>query len=207
MGDINIDFSDTNSGMFKKYLNILNGFHLKQLITEATRISGTTRSLLDHVLTNSKGKISHSGVLCNSFSDHLPIFLLRLNNKNPSGLCSPIIKKIRSLKSYSPQYLCTELRKCDWKPVLLAINVDEALANFVSIFHGVLDKVAPIKDVRVRKNSEPWMTSDILACIKKRNKLFTLFKKDKSRTDVYHEYCKLRNRIQRDIKLAKQFHF
>ena len=43
-----------------------------------------------------------------------------------------------------PQYLCTELTTCDWKPVLLAINVDEALAKFVSIFHEVLDKEAPM---------------------------------------------------------------
>ena len=71
----------------------------------------------------------------------------------------------------------------------------------------LLDKVAPVKEIRVKKKSEPWMTTDIFACIKRRNQLFDTFRKNKARTDVYQEYCKLRNKVQRDIKLAKQFHF
>ena len=48
MGDINIDLkAHTNN----KWLNLINLFDLTQLVTEPTRVTETTDTLIDHVYT------------------------------------------------------------------------------------------------------------------------------------------------------------
>lgn len=47
---------------------------------------------------------------------------------------------------------------------------------------------------------------DILSRIRQRDRLLSLYKRDKSEV-VYREFCKLRNAVQRDIKVAKQGYF
>ena len=49
-----------------------NGF--LQLITKATRIQGTSISLIDHILTNSLGSTSDVGTIINDVSDHFITF-------------------------------------------------------------------------------------------------------------------------------------
>ena len=208
MGDVNIDFLKNNTALHKKYSTILSSFNCKQLITEATRVTANSSSVLDHVLTNDLGKVKTCGVLGDSISDHLPVYLLRcFRNSDPGTPHNPPPKKVRSLKNYSPALLSQELHLTDWSPVLFSINVDDALGKFATIFHGILDKIAPVRELRVRQKSEPWMNSDILSCIKKRNQLFSQYRRDMSRIDVYRNYCKFRNKVQREIKLAKKFFF
>ena len=73
----------------------------------------------------------------------------------------------------------------------------------------ILDKVAPVKEIRLKQRTEPWMNSDILHDIRERDQLLYKFNKDRSKKDLYVAYKKLRNKIQRDIKKAvkksKQF--
>ena len=51
------------------------------------------------------------------------------------------------------------------------------------------------------------MTGDIISGIKRRDFLFGQYKRDRTNLDVYREYCRVRNRVQRDVKLAKQTYF
>jgi exonuclease III len=201
LGDMNICNFRKDSPLFRKYDNVLNGNNCKQMVTEATRITADCSSSLDHLITNVDEKIKKVGVLDFGFSDHLVIFCTRGSPK--SLKFASITKRLRSLKNYTSELFCEELAKINWNPVFLADNVDEALSSFVSIFQFVLDKVAPYRDIRPRQRTEPWMTADILAGIRKRDALLSKFKRDKSDRGVYAEFCKLRNEIQRDIKKAK----
>ena len=174
-----------------------------------------SESVIDHILTNVKGKIRASGVLNIGFSDHLITYVTRGTPKSsPCGPVTfarasftPIIKRIRSLKNYSKEFLCAELKKIDWSRVLFSGDVDSALNEFVLIFRAVLDRVAPYRDIRIKQKTEPWMNREILCQIRKRDALLTKFKKDKSQTEVYSEYCRIRNKIQREIKAAKASFF
>ena len=74
MGDFNIDLHTcTNT----KWLNMNQIFDLYQLITESTRITPTTSTLIDHVYTTAKANISESFVSDLSISDHLPVCVTR----------------------------------------------------------------------------------------------------------------------------------
>ena len=59
----------------------------------------------------------------------------------------------------------------------------------------------------MRKKLNPWMNPHILAGIRQRDKLFSQFKRDRKNMMLYREFCKIRNSVQRDIRLAKTNYF
>ena len=68
---------------------------------------------------------------------------------------------------------------------------------------NILDTVALIKQIRLKCRTEPWISSDILDNIKLRDQLLYKFKKNLNDQDLYKSYCKIRNKIQRDVKWSK----
>ena len=60
-----------------KYKEFCSLFNLRQLIKSATRITSNSSSLIDHILTNAEDKISGSGIIDTSLSDHQLIFCTR----------------------------------------------------------------------------------------------------------------------------------
>ena len=129
------------------------------------------------------------------FSDHLVTFCSRGGSKDLHGVSD--IKKIRSLKSYSPELLNLELSKVNWSSVLSSSNVDFCLDEFARIFRAVVDTVAPMRDVRVRQKASPWINQHILAGIRKRDELLSRFKRNRKDAALYKEYCRVRNLVQR----------
>lgn len=87
--------------------------------------------------------------------------------------------------------------------MLLSTDINFCLNEFTRLFNGAVDIVAPFRDIKIRQKISPWMNSHILAGIRKRDRLLSQFRKDRSNVAVYREFCKVRNSIQRDIKDAK----
>jgi hypothetical protein len=58
-------------------------YQLSQLITEATRITTSSCTLIDHYITSMPGEIVQSGVIPTGISDHSLIFGIR--KINPVG--------------------------------------------------------------------------------------------------------------------------
>ena len=51
-GDFNIDVTNVNDALAKKYAALVNKYNLRMLVREPTRISSKSNALLDHILTN-----------------------------------------------------------------------------------------------------------------------------------------------------------
>ena len=205
LGDMNIDFFQSRSPMLSKYKEILDFFGCSQLIDEPTRITPTSSSLIDHIFTNVIELIADSGVIPSGFSDHLITFCSRRCSKE--SVSNSNVRYVRSLKNYSRFTFLNELRKIDWSLILSSADVNFCLQEFNRLFRKAIDSVAPLKEIRVRNKVNPWMNADILSSIRKRNSLFSRFKRDRSDTVLYKEYCHVRNKVQRDIKLAKETFF
>ena len=81
LGDTNCDFNakegialDSNA---KHLTNIYELFTFQQLITEPTRVTGNSSSILDHIATTSPRNIVKAGVTQISLSDHFIVFCVR----------------------------------------------------------------------------------------------------------------------------------
>ena len=78
MGDLNCNLlSEVVSNNSSHLLNIIDIYGLTQLITEPTRVTQYSSTLIDLCLTNSPDKISRSGVINIGISDHSAIYLTR----------------------------------------------------------------------------------------------------------------------------------
>ena len=64
-----------------------------------------------------------------------------------------------------------------------------------------MDSIAPVKEVRLKQRSKPWLTSEILDLIKTRMFLNKFKKFNKS--EFYKSFCLYRNMVQREVKTAK----
>ena len=80
------------------------------------------------------------------------------------------------------------------------------LVRLKNTFLSVLNSIAPVKEIRLKQRTEPWMSGEILDLISQRDKYLHTFKKDNSQDD-YKYYCKLRNRVQKEINITKIDYF
>ena len=80
LGDLNCNMfkTDKNANIpTKKIKTLYELYQLTQMIDEATRVTMTTSSLIDHIVTNTPEKISDSGVIHTGISDHSLVFAIR----------------------------------------------------------------------------------------------------------------------------------
>ena len=74
-GDFNVNFLNHGQHhLTDNCLDILHGYGLYTLITQPTRITIHSATLLDNIFTNVPFNNAKSGVIINDISDHLPIF-------------------------------------------------------------------------------------------------------------------------------------
>ncbi|KAJ8046701.1 RNA-directed DNA polymerase from mobile element jockey [Holothuria leucospilota] len=205
LGDLNIDFLRKTGPLYDKLNCLLSTFACKQVIDSPTRVTDSCSSLLDHIICNNDNKLSQSGTISIGLSDHFLIYCTRkrAHKKQVSHHHNTI--KVRSLKHYSKQSLVTAITTTDWSEVYCS-DVDKAWCVFKRIFTGLIDNIAPIKEIRLKKRTEPWMTSEILDSIRLRDQLLHRFKRDRNQ-DLYSTYTKIRNKVQRDVKHAKSKYF
>ena len=51
-GDLTVDLLQPNAPDAVRFLELLDAVNLKQIVTKATRITGRSETLLDHIITN-----------------------------------------------------------------------------------------------------------------------------------------------------------
>ena len=177
LGDFNANLlqDKQNSGLLsalKSWCNVLDMFQLNK---EPTRIANMSSTLLDHIYVSDRHKIVQSGVINIPLSDHCAIFCTRTISKDKINKHNTIT--VRSIKNYSETEFQSKLRQTDWSSVTNNSDVETAWLEFSKIFSSVIDMVAPIKQIRLKLNTEPWMSSEILEYIKLGDNLFFSLKK------------------------------
>ena len=112
MGDFNCDYLKENHHREVKNLFVSYGY--KQLIEKATRITETSETLIDVILTNSPQTIRNYDTVLSSNSDHdiMAIIRKKLTPKYPP-------RTIYSLnyKNYNTNVIKNQLRNVNWEHV------------------------------------------------------------------------------------------
>ena len=92
-------------------------------------------------------------------SDHLPILTMLKQTKLRDS--EPITFNSRCLDDKKLKQVNADLMKVDWIGVLNGTTCDEKFNQFSEKIDQILDKTAPVKQVRIsakRRFIEPWMT-------------------------------------------------
>ena len=81
MGDINRDL--LNSQVKKAWTEYMEPFGLVQLVTEATRVTPSSKTLIDHIYWNCPDNVSSINVPRIGLSDHFSVFFTRKMHVQP----------------------------------------------------------------------------------------------------------------------------
>ena len=115
MGDLNCDILKSPCESHTRKLQFLSSlYQFDQLIDEPTRITGTSATLIDLILTNKEENISKSGVIHLGLSDHSMIFAIR---KHCIPKSREMVKHIRNFKNFNANDFLTDLSQMPWENI------------------------------------------------------------------------------------------
>ena len=137
MGDININYRACSNS---KLLNLVQLFDLTHLVSEPTRVTESSTTLIDHIYTSNPENISECFVASYSLSDHYPVFsqerLIAKFQKNEH-----ITTTYRSLKTINKPQLLQDL-DADMEPfkdLMSDSDINEDCTAWYSAIKRLLD--------------------------------------------------------------------
>ena len=194
-------FKIDTTPLINKYKEFSQTFSLTEIIKDPTRITCSTSSLLDHILTNSLEKISQKGTIDIGLSDHQLIYCTRKVLSTKLNMHNQI--QVRSLKKYSVEACTNALRKINFPNYDTCSNVNVAYTDLVKKISNTIDSVAPIKELRIKNNTQGWFDNEIADAIKITDKYFKKFKK--SNLHIDHDfYIEAKYNVKKLIKQRKK---
>ena len=196
MGDINIDLHICSNN---KWLHLIQLFDLTQLVTDFTRITSSTATIIGHIYSSNPENIVECFVPPYAISDHFPVCITRkINHKYTKT--EHMSTSYRCFKHFNESSFLYDLGSDLESFSLSNSNVDDDFTDWFSIIQKQLDKHAPIKTRRVKTQRLPeWCTPELVTARRMRDS----FKKAKN----WSQYKIFRNKTQYLIRKAKKNHF
>ena len=134
-------------------------------------------------------------------SDHQLIYCTRKLVRNKLGVHKEI--NFRSLKNYTAELYEKALRDINFPNYDEFSNVNTAYSDLIERVTGVINKIAPMKQSRIKSNSQDWFDGEVAEKIVIREKLFKNFKI--SQLQIDKELLKeARNDVSNLIKKKKK---
>ena len=159
--------------------NLLNSFHLTQLINEPTR----NGNLLDLLITNSPRLILNSGVLDPIHDlDHCPIFgKLNFNIKYNKSFT----RKIWNYAAGNFNQLNNQLSQIPWGTVIgESDGVDDAVEMLTDLIKQCCNNCIPNKTIKIYPRDKPGMTSQVKQLFKTARRLHKRAQRTNNQTDI-----------------------
>ena len=146
LGDLTCNALNTCDMGGQTLLNFCKAYNLTQVINEPTRITESSKSLIDIILVSNKNVVKESKVLPVSISDHDLVYVT-LNLKKTRA--KPIYITTRSFKHYNCDAFKHDISLAPWSVTDSFDDVENKLNAFHLLFNPVLDKHAPVKRIKI----------------------------------------------------------
>lgn len=208
LGDFNCNMLTINP-LSSKLKNMCTYLQLKQIISEPTRITNTSRTCIDLILLPLEKNNFNHDVVSMGLSDHSLIFV---DVKTQKVHTTPTIKRFRSFRNFDREKFLDEGGLLNWNDIYDTTNIDSKWSIFVNLFVKLCDKHAPIVSVRQRQNPSPWITDDYISLSRERDYLKERFdgkhgNKDKNDMSIWKRFQVARNKLNNwNKKLKKDYY-
>jgi hypothetical protein len=208
LGDSNLDLLkfETHQNT-DEFLNSLGSNSFQPLISQPTRVTDHSATLIDNIFFNSLEYSVISGNIVYDLTDHLPNFLI-INKYE--ALSANISKTTRDFSKLNKPDLMNELNSINW-PDVFATDLDpsQVFKIFYDIISQIIDRHIPERPMTRKEKkfeSKPWITHGLKVSIQLKNKLYRKWIKTKS--TYYHAKFKLyRNKINPLLKISKKKYY
>lgn len=206
LGDININILNSTQSYVQNYLNLLSNYGFISVINSPTRITTMSKTQVDHIFVRHPNMNLFRSVIFDIYlTDHCLLGLnfnpfSKLNELNASN--DTVIQ--RDLINFDLLKMNLEVE--NWDVCLLSNNVNDVY----DAFHDKLLDIISNSKLVVKQNKfqkaksvSPWINTNILNRISKRNKLYKLHKKrpyDMHFNNYFYRFCE---KLRSDMDVAK----
>ena len=204
LGDINIDVSSAANNKNTLYLETLSSLGCKNLIEGHTRISKTSRTTLDHIITNVEDSSLECGILNYTMTDHLPVFAIIKDSQDDPGKKGDSPKFWQKIDDDRKDIFLEDLQG-SLSSICFDNHPEQIMDDLISKTKNSIDKCFPPKLLsnRAKKRSEePWINKEVR---KEENKQVKLFRKfcSTNHPDDYKNYNSFRKKLSKTKKEGK----
>ncbi len=177
-----------------------------QVITKPTRLSNTSATLIDHVITAPKSNFCNTAILTSRLSDHFPIIYILDSAKTRT--CEKVVN-FRDFSQANILRFKETLHSFSWNTVINSDDAQDAFNCFSNSLISLHDVYFPLKTAKFNHNFNPiekWMSKGLL--ISQRHK-YALSKKcvvepSQININIFKTY---RNVYNKAIGSAKKLYF
>lgn len=137
-----------NDPSSRQFTELVNSYACENVITEATRITSNTASLLDICVTNKRPLLCLAGVLSAEIGDHLAVFCLIPVSFDKRQRQTE--KFFRKINNQSLEHLRTLVYVADWECVFKEKDPNKAYTLFLEKLLMCYDLAFPLEQTRRR---------------------------------------------------------
>lgn len=204
-GDFNINVLD-DTPIVRDFTTRLLSSGFVNIIKTPTRVTVSTSSALDLLITNCETVICDAGTLAWEISDHCPIFM-RYHAPGKTGKRQCDAVTVQCISDDALEAFKSNISSQDWSCVYEKRNVNDAYLEFLSTFTNIYMKHFPFKTFRPsRKIRKPWVTPAHKREINRKNKLFHAFLKTRCPTAL-KKFKDVRNKLNAELRRAKATYY
>lgn len=173
-GDFNIDLSAVSSQQ-RLLDEFAKTYELTQHITDPTRVTLRSSSILDHFYTKAV-HIGLSGVCDIGLSDHHLIYLVK---KKELIKIDKISIEGRDYKRLDFDILQTKLTSHNWGR-FFALNCPITAWSYLSrIINEIIDDMCPVREFRILQSRPPWYSDEIISATRSWERLHRIARRTK----------------------------
>jgi hypothetical protein len=174
---------------------------VSQLVRVATRVAPNTEpSGLDHVYTNKPEKCSEVYTEFAGGSDHRLVKLTRYSKSLKNNV--RYVKK-RSFKNFCSASFCEAVKQLSWFELYMCDSPGQAAELLTNSLSNILDQMAPIRTIQIRKKYVPWLSSSTKELMQERNAAQAKAASSRDQDD-WRAYKHLRNTVTAKIRTEKR---
>lgn len=197
-GDLNVDLL-TPSTYATKVRQFACSCNLVQLINDPTRFSPKSQSLIDHVYTNAR-HLSKSGVIDYHVSDHLPVFMVIKKAKSKSNFREVIG---RTYKDFDETAFRADISDLDPNQIFCDYDPETVWDPLYSHIVSIVNAHCPLRILRLTTSRPKYLTDDILALMRERDKAFKAARTLNS-ANAWHNARTLCSKVAKELRAAKR---
>ena len=139
------------------------------MVTEPTRVTNNSSSLLDVLITSRPDQFKDFGILDITLSDHYPTYDV-MNMLGTRHIKHRIITT-RSWSEGAVDSFRADLETAPWSVIDSFDNIDDMCSTWESLMRTIIDRHFPSKRKRVRKKTHPWLDSNVLRIMRSRDRV------------------------------------
>lgn len=164
-------------------------FCLTNTITEAIRVTTTTKTLIDAILANRPERWIKSGKLKLGISDHDLVYVIKQSLPRPKAR----LIESQSVQRFNDDDFLPYLSAIPWNSAFVYDDIDNIWNHWSKLYIDIVDKHASILKKRVRVKQLPWINVKIKKETRRRSKLYILYRHNRN-DETWSDY-----RVQRNL--------